>query len=80
MWACVRVSLSVTLLQRRRADEPDCDSTEPVFGTGEALGAEGHVRVRVRLALIASRNKWRGQRREVITAHTVSVNRQRRLK
>lgn len=44
-------------------------------GRREATGAEGHVRVGVRLALIASCDKWRGQCGEIITAHTVSVNR-----
>ncbi len=44
-------------------------------GRGEAMGAEGHIRVGVRLALIASCNKWRGKHGEIITTHTVSVNR-----
>lgn len=41
-------------------------------GRGEATG---HIRVRVRLTLIALCNKWRGQCREIITTHTASVNR-----
>lgn len=47
-----------------------CHSAQ--VGTG---GATGHVRVRVRLTLIALCNKWRGQCREIIMTHTVSVNR-----
>lgn len=45
-------------------------------GRGEAMGAEGHIRVRVRLTLIALCSKWRGQHGEIITTQTVSVNRQ----
>lgn len=49
--------------------------TVPLLAEGKAPYAQGHIRVSVRLTLIALCSKWRGQCGEIITACKVNVNR-----